>query len=177
MCSLFNYLPPFPFSSSLLVFVGRSAEQPDKHKEEPAAHDGANARDPRPGPRNRVAANKLIVREMPDGNGALLVDVSEERALVVDTEVEDAVLIGKDEACAVDGRRLRRRLGGEVEAMEGGQHGELELHNVVLRGGERGPGVPVVLREGNGVVLPNVSHRHLLPRGKPGLLTTSFLTR
>ncbi len=39
---------------------------------------------------------------MTDGDGVLLLNVGEEGSLVVDLEVEDAVLIWKLEACSVD---------------------------------------------------------------------------
>ena len=67
----------------------------------------------------------------------LLLDIGEEGTLVVDTEGEDTVLVGDGELGAVDGAVFR--LGGrlEVEAMEGGQHGELELKGVILGDLER----------------------------------------
>lgn len=44
--------------------------------------------------------------KVPDRDLALLVDVRQERAFVVDTEIEDAVLVGKLEAGAKDSRIL-----------------------------------------------------------------------
>ena len=43
------------------------------------------------------------MRKVTNGDGVLLFDVGEEWSLVVDLEVEDAVLIWKLEACSVDG--------------------------------------------------------------------------
>ena len=73
---------------------------------------------------------------------ALLVDVGEERAAVVDAEVEDAVLVGRAEGDAEDGRVCGLRDGGQVQALEGREHAEFEL-DVVGRG--RGEGREVVV--------------------------------
>jgi len=75
----------------------------------------------------------------------LLLDVGEERALVVDHEVKDAVLVREGEVGAVDGLVLVGEDGLEVEAPEGGQHGELELDLVALGEVVGLPVVPSVL--------------------------------
>jgi hypothetical protein len=71
----------------------------------------------------------------------LLLDVGEERALVVDHKVKDAMLVGEGEVGAVDGLVLVGEDGLEVEAPERGQHGELELDLIAF--GEV-VGLPVV---------------------------------
>lgn len=75
----------------------------------------------------------------------LLVEGGEEGALVVDAEVEDAVLVGQAEVGGEDGRvgvRGRRRERRQREAVEGRQHREFELQLVAGRGQE---GLEVVL--------------------------------
>ena len=44
------------------------------------------------------------MRKVSNSNSVLLLNVGEEWSLVVDLEIEDAVLIWKLEACSVDGR-------------------------------------------------------------------------
>jgi len=77
------------------------------------------------------------MREMPDRDAVLLIDVGEEGTLVVDTEVEDAVLVGQAEGGCEEGR-VGRGGGGEGgfgggeegQAVVGGEHCELELQGV-----------------------------------------------
>lgn len=68
--------------------------------------------------------------KMPNCHFPLDINVSEERAFVVDAEGEDAMLIGKFECStehsAVDGVRD----GLEVQAMKRGEHGEFKLESV-----------------------------------------------
>lgn len=90
-----------------------------------------------------------------DRHSVLLLDVGEEGALVIDLEVEDAVLIGKFERDGVS-RGFGGGVGlveGQRQAVEGGEHGELELEDVVGGEGEGGPLVVGVFREGDGVGL------------------------
>ena len=75
--------------------------------------------------------------EVADGDLPLLVDVGDEGAAVVDAEVEDAVLVGRLEGDAEDGGVCGRGDGGEVEAVEGREHAELQLH-LVARVGDEG---------------------------------------
>ncbi len=95
------------------------------------------------------------MRHVADGNGVLLLDIGEEGALVVDLEVEDAVLVGELEGGGVGGGGVGGvgGVGGEREAVEGGEHGEFELEGVRGGEGERGPGGPGVFREGDCVFL------------------------
>lgn len=80
-----------------------------------------------------------------DSHLVLFLDVGEEGTLVVNTEGEDTVLVRNDELSAVDSTVfcLSGRL--EVKAMEGGQHGELELEGVILGDLERNILVVAVL--------------------------------
>lgn len=74
--------------------------------------------------------------EVPDGDRVLLLDVAVERPLVVDLEVEDAVLVRQ-----LEGHRVRRAVRGrdgglEVESVEGREHAEFQLQVVRLGDGE-----------------------------------------
>lgn len=97
----------------------------------------------------------LVVGAVADGHGALLLDVAQKGPLVVGQEVEDAVVVGDGEGDAVDALRLG---GGalrllELQAVEGGQHAELELQLVLVRDLEVPPAVPDPLGQGDGVGL------------------------
>ena len=86
-------------------------------------------------------------------DGVLLIDIREEGSLVVDAEVEDAMLVGRDERRAVD-----RGISGsvdrlEIEAVEGGEHGEFELEGVGVGQGEWVPAIPRVFGQGDAVGL------------------------
>lgn len=72
----------------------RFTPQPKRHKADPPGNRNRNAGNPRPGTGDGPTAVPLVVREVADGDGVLFVDVGEEGALVVDFEVEDAVLVG-----------------------------------------------------------------------------------
>ena len=73
---------------------------------------------------------------MPYRHGALLVDAGEEGPLVVDAEVEDAVLVGQGERGGVEGGVGCGERGGwgQGEAVEGREHGAFELDGVGGRG-------------------------------------------
>lgn len=88
-------------------------------------------------------------------HGVLLLDVGEQGPLVVDLEVEDAVLVGQLEGGRVGGLGRGRvgRVRGKGQAVEGREHGELELEGVGGGEGERRPGGPGVFGEGDGVFL------------------------
>lgn len=139
-------------------------------------HRGADAADPRPRRDDVVRAFELVVGHVPDRNRHLLLDVGQEGPLVVDEKVENAVLVGQGEGGGVGGivgGGVGRR---EVEAVEGGEHGELELESIGRRGGVGGPGVPGVLGERDGVGLAVVSLVWCNGELKRRLLTTLFLT-
>jgi hypothetical protein len=109
----------------------RRTIQPQRDKRQPSNHRDPDAPNPDPRAANLPTPRPLVVRKVAHGNLALLVDVGEERAAVVDAEVEDAVLVGRLECNAEDGGICSLRDGGEVEALEGGQHAEFELQVVV----------------------------------------------
>lgn len=132
---------------------GRLAVHPDSAESEESSNGGADATDPRPSTGDDETSGPLVVGDVTDADGALLVDGGEEGPLVVDEEVEDAVLVGQREGSAVDGGVLGRGDGGEVKTMEGGQHAELELEGVGVGEGEWVPGIPGVFRQGDAVGL------------------------
>lgn len=117
---------------------------------------------------------------MADGHGALLLDVRQERALVVGYEVVDAMVVGDPEGHTEDARGLGRSalhlLDGD--AVQGGQLAELELQLVALGNLEVPPPVPDPFRDGDLVSLENklVSCIHVRLGGVQ-LLTTLLLTR
>lgn len=83
------------------------------------------------------------MRKVPDGNLPLLIDVGDKGAAVVDTEVENAVLIGCPECDTEDGRVRGLCDWGEIQALEGREHAELKLDVILGRGDE---GSKVVVR-------------------------------
>jgi hypothetical protein len=110
--------------------------KPHRNKRHPPRHSDPNTANPDPSATNLPAAGPLVVRKVADGDLPLLVDVGDEGAAVVDAEVEDAVLVGGLEGDAEDGGVCGCGDGGEVEAVEGGEHAEFELHLVARVGGE-----------------------------------------
>lgn len=70
------------------------------------------------------------------GNLLLLLNVGEERSAVVDTEVEDTVLIGGLKGHTEDGGVLGLGQRGEIQAMEGRKHRKFELNCIRGSGGE-----------------------------------------
>lgn len=86
-----------------------------------------------------------------DANRILLFDIGEERALVVNQEVEDSVLVGKRKGHAVDGGVIGGARKLQVQAVEGREHGELELEKVVFGEDKGHPLVPDVLGQGDSV--------------------------
>lgn len=76
-------------------------KQPHNHKRTPSQHGGPNTDDPRPRRTNLKTPRPLIMGKMSDGDVYLLIHDRQERALVVYTEGEDAVLIWDFEGGAV----------------------------------------------------------------------------
>ena len=91
--------------------------------------------------------------EVPYCDLSLLVNVGKERSAVVDTEVENAVLIRCLEGNTENGSIRSLRDGRKVKTVEWRKHAEFEL-DVVIRGGNEGNEVVVVpFRDLNLVVL------------------------
>jgi hypothetical protein len=115
----------------------RRTVQPQRHKRQPPSNRDPNTANPHPRTANLPTPRPLVVRKVADSDLALFINVGEERAAVVDAEVENAVLVGRLEGDAEDGGVCGLRNGGEVEALEGGEHAEFEL-DVVGGGGDEG---------------------------------------
>lgn len=90
-------------------------------------------------------------------NGVLLLDVGQKGALVVDLEVEDAVLVRQREGGAINGGRVAHGKRLKVQTVEWRQHGEFKLEGIVGREVIWLPCVPRVFRDGNAVRLLTVS--------------------
>lgn len=120
------------------------------------------------------------MRKVADADGVLLLDVGEVGALVVDLEVEDSMLVGKSKVNAVDGSVVCGAGESQVEAVEGGKHGKLELEDIVFRKGKGNPLVPAVLGQGDGIRLDDNKRQprcDTLHQDFMCKLTTSFLIR
>ena len=138
-----------------LLGAGRGAVHPQRAERNPSRHGGTDAGDPGPRAADDIATRPLVVRHVADRDRVLLLDVGEERPLVVHLEVEDAVLVGELERRDKDGSvgRGLRDVVRQRQAVERRQHGELELQLVVGGDGERLPCGPGPLRDGDGVGL------------------------
>lgn len=79
------------------------------------------------------------------GDSVLLLDVVKEGSLVVDLEVEDAVLIRQLEVGAVRRALLRANCGLQRQTVERRKHAELKLQIVPGWYLEGGPVIPLVL--------------------------------
>jgi hypothetical protein len=131
----------------------RLAVEPDSDEDQPASGCNTNASDPGVGTADDETARPLVVSKVADSDGLLLIDVAEERTLVVDDEVKDTMLIGNGKAGLKDGA-----VGGWLDwvqghTVEGRQHAELELDRVPGSREEGNPTVTVVLGQFNRVVL------------------------
>lgn len=123
----------------------RLAIEPDGDKDQPASSCDADTSDPGVSTADYETARPLVVSKVADGDGALLVDVAEERTLVVDNKVEDTMLVGHREAGTEDGAVGSRRDGFQGQTVEGRQHAEFKLKRVPSSRKERNPTVTIVL--------------------------------
>lgn len=105
-----------------------------------------------------------------DADCVLLFNVGEERALVVDLEVENTMLIGKGEGDAIHGSIVSGAGASQVQAVEGRKHGEFELEKVVLRKGERNPFVPAPLGQRDVVRLEKLKKNIVRDNMRSGLI-------
>ena len=96
----------------------RLAVEPDGDEQQPASSRNADASDPWIGATDDETARPLVVSEMANSNSTLLKDVAEEGTLVVDEEVEDAVLIRQGESGGEDGAVGSARGGLQCQAVE-----------------------------------------------------------
>ena len=86
-------------------------------------------------------------------DSVLFLQVGEEGTLVIDLEVEDAMLVRKGKAGGIYGRVLLDERSLEIDAVERGKHGEFQLQGVGGGEGERLPFGPYVFRNGDAVGL------------------------
>lgn len=125
-------------------FPCRLAEKPHGNESTPASDRHPDSGNPGPRSTDGPAARPLIVSEMARRDFAFLVDAGEEGSLVVDSKMEDAVLVRKSEARGIDGRGLRLGHGLEVQTVEGREHGELELH-LISRNRHKRDQLPILI--------------------------------
>ena len=123
----------------------RLAVEPDSDEDQPASGRDTDTSNPGVCTADDETAWPLIVSKVADSDGALLVDVAEERTLVVDDEVEDAMLIGYGKAGLEDGAVGSRLDWVQSHTVEGRQHAELELEGVSGSREEGDPAVTIVL--------------------------------
>jgi hypothetical protein len=153
----------------------RRTVQPDRDKCQPTGNGNPDTSNPDPRTANLPTPWPLVVGKVAYCDLPLLVDVCEEWAAVVDAEVEDTMLVGCLECDAENGGVCGLCHWGEVQALEGREHGKLEL-NVVGRGG--GEGLEVIM-----VILGDLDLKVLVwcqcwYQGlRTIVLTTSVLTR
>ena len=114
------------------AFRGRTI-QPHGNKSQPAKHCDPDAANPHPCSTDLPTPWPFIVREVSNRNLPLLIDVGKEGTTIVDSEVENAVLVGSLECntkdCCVGSLRYRR----EIETVKRREHAKLELNIVVGR--------------------------------------------
>lgn len=129
---------------ALILIAYWGAVHPQRAESQPTGDGGADSGNPRPCAADDEAARPLVVGHVANRNSVLLLDVAQQGSLVVDLEVEDTVLIGQLErrsiCCLIGGRLLS--IQRERQAVEGREHGELELKSIVLGDGECVPGGP-----------------------------------
>lgn len=119
---------------SLLELIGhRGRVEPDNHESQESSNYRPKTGNPYPAAGNSPAARVLVVREVAVGNLKLLLDGGQEGTLVVDAEGEDSVLIGSHELSAEHSAGIGALDRFQVQAVEGREHGELELERVVSR--------------------------------------------
>jgi len=99
-----TYIATSSFSLRLLHLArARLAEQPDSDEDQEARHGSPDASNPWIRAADDKTSRPLVVRKMSHSHRPLLVDIAQKWTLVVDDEVEDAVLIWQCESCAEDG--------------------------------------------------------------------------
>ena len=121
-----------PPSSLLLDFdislgLAGLAVHPEGDEAEPSSNGDPNTADPGVSSRDNVTPGVLVVGEVADGDGALLLDVGEEGTAVLDEEVVDTMLVGELEGLGEDGRVGGSAGRNEVQAVEGRKHAEFQL--------------------------------------------------
>lgn len=111
----------------------RGGVEPDNDKCQETSNHRPQTGDPHPTTSDGPAARVFVVRKVTHGNLVLLLNVGEERTLVVHTEREDTVLIGNSELGAVHSTGLSTDGRLEGQAVEGREHGEFQLQLILSR--------------------------------------------
>lgn len=129
------------FNTDLLRFLylisSRGRVKPDEDESQESSNHRPQTGDPDPAGADGPTARVLIVRKVAHGDLVLLLDVGEERPLVVDAEGEDAVLVRRHELSAEHGAGLRAAGGLKSQAVEGREHEEFQLE-LILAGDFKG---------------------------------------
>lgn len=147
----------YTVNKNLLSFLKlvrhRGGVEPDDHESKEPSDDCPKTGDPNPAAGDNPAARELIMSEMADGDLMLLLDSGEKGPFVVDTEREDTVLIGCHELGAKDGAGICATDRLESQAVEGREHGKLQLELVSSGNLEWNPLVVDIFRNLNVVDL------------------------
>lgn len=139
---------------SLLKLVShRGRVEPDNDKSQKSSNHRPKTGNPYPTASDSPTARVLVVRKVAVGDLMLLLDGGEEWTLVVDAEGEDTVLIRGHELSGEHSAGIGAVGGLEGQAVEGREHGELELERVASGNFEGNPLVIDVLGNLNGVDL------------------------
>lgn len=131
----------------LHALLGRYAVKPKSNECQPPSDGDPDATNPNPSTANLPTPRPLVVSKVPDCNLPLLIDVCDERSAVVDTEIEDTVLVRGLEVNAEEGGVRGFGNWRKIEAVEGRQHAELELDVVVRAGLKRYEAVVLPFRD------------------------------
>ena len=124
--------------------------QPQPYKREPPSNRNPNPGDPHPRTTNLPTPWPFVMGKVPDRHGPLFIHIGIEGSLVIDAEVEDAMLIWQFERGGVDCAICCLGSWCEGESVKGGEHGEFELERVARRWCEGGEVVLRVLGELDG---------------------------
>jgi hypothetical protein len=133
--------------------LSRGAVKPNSDKDQPSGNGNTDTSDPGVSAADDETPGPLVVGKVTDSNSPLLEDGGQEGALVVDEEVEDAVLVRQGEGSTEDGAVGSLRGDVESQAVERREHAELELNSIGRGWGVGLIVVHVVLGELNLVVL------------------------
>lgn len=118
-----SFLQPLPPNKIHLLrllgaLLGRRTVQPDSNKCEPSKNGNPDTANPHPRTANLETPWVFIVCKVPDGDLSLLVNVGDEWTAVVNTEVENSVLVRCLESGTEDGSVFCLSNWGQIEAVE-----------------------------------------------------------
>lgn len=84
------------------------------------------------------------MRKVADRDFVLLLDVGQERPLIIDAEGENAVLVWRGETDSENCAVLSILLWQKIQTMPGGKHGKFKLDCVVCRDPVRNPFIEII---------------------------------